>query len=77
MRDNSDYECDACGFMCTCYPDQFDMSTQDKNDLLDFAADHVKHFDAVPCEFETSGGVMIPYPEIWETCKHLLATKLN
>ena len=48
------------------------LSKQDIIDLVDFCEDHIKHFDAVPLEFETSDGRLVPYAIIWEIGKHLL-----
>ena len=32
MKDNSDYECDVCGFMCTCYPDNQNQMENEMNE---------------------------------------------
>jgi len=45
------------------------LNKQDKKDLIDFAKDHIEHFDAIPCEFETCTGTLVPYETIWNTCK--------
>ena len=49
------------------------MNERDTLDLIDFIQDHREHFDAVPCEFETRDGVLIPYDTIWDVyCKYVV-----
>ena len=40
------------------------MTEKDRNDLIDFAKDHIEHFNCIPLEFETATGELIMFPEI-------------
>jgi hypothetical protein len=37
-----------------------------KEEFRDFALDHIKHFDAIPLEFEDSSGIVIKATECWQ-----------
>jgi hypothetical protein len=45
------------------------MPQHDKNDLIEFAEDHIKQFNAIPCEFETRSGKTINFGAIWNICR--------
>lgn len=51
------------------------MTEKDKKDLLEFAQDHIDFFGAIPLEFETESGDIIPYIEIWQVCEENGLTK--
>ena len=36
-----------------------------------FAIDHIKHFDAIPCEFEESSGDVFSSQECWNAAEKL------
>jgi hypothetical protein len=48
------------------------LTKQDMLDLIDYAVDHIEHFNAVPMEFYTCDGIEIPYQMIWDICKYML-----
>jgi len=48
------------------------LSKQDICDLVEFADDHIDFFNAVPCEFATGDGRLIPYDVIWSICQYML-----
>lgn len=52
------------------------MTEQDRKDLIEFAQDHIDWFNAIPLEFETRDGDVIPYIEIWQVCEEEGLTKL-
>jgi len=45
------------------------INPRDRADLIEFALDHIKHFDAIPIEFETVDGNVISYADIWDICE--------
>ena len=52
------------------------LKKRDIIDLVEFAEDHIAHFDAVPMEFETRDGEVIPYEVVWDICKYMLPDML-
>lgn len=46
------------------------------DDFRDFAIDHIKEFDAAPCEFEASDGTVYNAAECWEATVSLGLGKL-
>lgn len=45
------------------------IRNQDREDLIEYIKDHIKHFNAIPIEFETAGGYLIPYATIWQVAE--------
>ena len=39
--------------------------TQDERGLKEYALDHLKHFDGLPCDFETDSGEVWDYDKCW------------
>lgn len=52
------------------------MNQRQRNEFRDFCDDHIDHFDAVPCEFESSDGTVFDRDQCWETY-HLIRHQLK
>jgi len=51
------------------------MKNINEKEFIEFANDHIKHFDAVPMEFEDSKEVIIGPEKCWELAVKLGLTK--
>ena len=53
------------------------LSKEDMCDLVEFASDHIEHFDAVPMEYETRDGREVHFSDIWSICRFMLPANDN
>ncbi len=47
------------------------LTRKELDEFVEYTRDHVEHFDAVPCEFESSRGTLLDVHQCWTLAQSL------